>query len=118
MIILTVCVVLLVVGWVYLNQNRYGRWDGLAFGVILLGVLGVSMFAMTVPFERMEWQSTFIEVEAIRETRGTDHAGIEDAAWRMKAAEVNAKLASGRYYNSTLFDIWVPDQIDDVEPIK
>jgi hypothetical protein len=118
MIILTVFAVLMVAGLLYLASNRYGAWDTLAFCAATIGGIGVAVCAMTIPLDRMGWQSTFIEIEAIRETRGTDSASIEDAAWRMKAAEVNAKLASGRYYNSTLFDIWIPDQVNDVDPIK
>jgi hypothetical protein len=117
MIILMVCAVFLMVG---LALIFWGGLDWEVHGMIanLVGGVGLAFCVTTIPLERMGWKSTFLEIEAIRETRGTDTAGIEDAAWRMKAAEVNAKLASGRYYNSTMFDLWIPDQVDDVEPLK
>ena len=83
-----------------------------------LSALVLALFSISITLERMSWQATFAEVEAIRATRDAAEVGIEDAAWRMKAAEVNAKLASGRYYNGTVFDIWIPDKIESIKPIE
>lgn len=116
MIIVIAFVVLLVIGTCLL---KWGSWDWEMAGGLaaIVGGIGVLFSVFTIPLNRMGWESTFVEVEAIRASRASDDP-LEGAAWRMKAAEVNAHLASGRYYNGTVFDIWIPDQIESVEPIQ
>lgn len=116
MTIILVSLALLAVGLLIFHFLDYG-WEGLGVVFCLAGGLGLIMCAMTIPLNRMEWGSKFVEVEAIRQSRTTD-SEIEAAAWRMKVAEVNAHLASGRYYNGTVFDIWIPDQVESIAPIE
>lgn len=116
MTIILVSLVLLAVGLLIFHFLDYD-WEGLGVVFCLAGGLGLALCVLTIPLNRMAWQSSFVEVEAIRQSRETA-TEIESAAWRMKAAEVNAHLASGRYYNGTLFDLWIPDQINQVEPIQ
>jgi hypothetical protein len=116
MTIILVCVALLAIGLLIVNFGGY-EWEAIGILLCLSGGLGLALCVLTIPLNRMAWQSSFVEVEAIRQSRETA-TEIEATAWRMKAAEVNAHLASGRYYNGTLFDLWIPDQINQVEPIQ
>lgn len=116
MTIILVSLALLAAGLLIFHFLDYD-WEGLGVIFCLAGGLGLIMCAMTIPLKRMQWRSKFVEVEAIRQSRTTD-SEIEAAAWRMKVAEVNAELASGRYYNRTVFDIWIPDEVESMEPIQ
>lgn len=118
MILILICTALVAIGWAYMVWRPHGDLDFIAaMFACVVGAVGLVMCMMTLPKERMEWQSKFREIEAIRASRVREDP-IEGAAWRMKAAEVNAEIAKGRYYNQTVFDIWIPDQIESVEPIK
>jgi len=46
---------------------------------------------------------------------GTD---LEAAAIQHKFIELYWVLAKVQYYNTTIFDIWIPDEVMDLEPIK
>lgn len=116
MIIVIVCAVVLAIGVCLLVWGSWG-WEAIGIISALTGGLGLLLCVSTIPLNRMAWQSTFVEVEAIRTSRASDDP-VEGAAWRMKAAEVNAHLASGRYYNGTVFDIWIPDQVESIAPIE
>lgn len=84
----------------------------------ILTVIVMILCLVTLPFQRMDVHSRIAQFHAIEASRlgGTP---IEAAAWRMQVAEQNAWLASAKYYNHTqLFDLWYPDEVDQVEPIK
>lgn len=117
MTILIVFAVVTLFGVILLNRSY--EWDGLGIALALLGGIGLAAGLMALPMSRMEWHSKIVEIQAIKESRELHGApDIEAAAWRMQVAEVNAELASARYYNGTLFDIWIPDEVMAVEPIR
>jgi membrane-associated phospholipid phosphatase len=97
--------------------DPYGEGGSWAVaGAILFGI-ALLLMAVTVPLNRMQWHARMAQAEAVRDSRQGGEA-IEGAAWRAKVAEVNAMLAGGRYYNSTVFDIWIPDEVLSVKPIE
>lgn len=103
------------------SDYSYDDWREFA-GVIfaMLGGLGVLMCAITIPANRMEVNAFIYKVDSARVTRAADIGlqPFEGAAWRIFVAETNASIAEARYYNKTVFDLWIPDAIDDVEPLK
>jgi uncharacterized iron-regulated membrane protein len=119
MIILFICFALLVVGLIFAFGDYYDWRE--VFGVIGTTIGGILVFLclVTIPMQRMSAMAYISKVEASRLTKAVDDSDpIEGAAWRMYAAKTNADLAEARYYNDSLFDIWWPDEIDSVEPIK
>ena len=62
----------------------------------------------------IQFNSVQQTVEACR-TRGEN---IENAAIQIKIIDSNKWLASTKYWNSTIFDIFIPDSIEQLESIK
>lgn len=71
---------------------------------------------IAVPMNRMGCKDQLAQIEAVRNTRPTSL--VQDAAWRMKAADANAQLASMKYWKHTAFGLWIPDEADAVEPLQ
>ena len=90
----------------------------------IVGTIAASLlFAALIyfPCERYEIRKFYIQIESVRETIAasrTTNTPIERAALVHVYAEMNGRLASYKYWNSTMFDIWIPDYIMDVEPIR
>ncbi len=93
--------------------------------------LGIFMGSIIIPLAfvialisiPLQSQSTFVQIrgiEAVRETieRAREVETIENTALQLKILELNQELAESQYYNSTIWGFWIPDEIDDVEPIK
>lgn len=117
MTILIVLAVLFVVSFVVARKSGWGDWYD--FPAAMLAAISGSALAIALlfmPLNRMDIRSSIAGFNAVRDSRagGTE---IEAAAWRMKVAEENAWLAETRYYNRTLFDLWIPDEIEQLEPI-
>jgi len=43
---------------------------------------------------------------------------IENAAIQIEIAKWNQWIAGKKYWNDTLFDIWIPDEIETIEFIR
>ena len=41
---------------------------------------------------------------------------LESAALQIKIAQANEQIAGWQYWNGTLFDAWIPDEVMDLEP--
>lgn len=97
-------------------------------GIVILAVSGLALFivALSVPSERLEIQGKITEFKSIEASvslaRGQGRASserlIENAALQQKIVEANAWLARKQYWNQTLFDIWIPDKVDQLKPIE
>ena len=114
LIILSLLAIL--VACVVIGRRSYSAAD-LCFPIGLVAVVVLFVAVVFLPFSRMDVRASIAEFEAIRASRAGG-SEIEAAAWRMKVAESNAWLASTRYYNRTVFDIWIPDAVEDLEPIE
>lgn len=54
----------------------------------------------------------------ITNSRTTDIAEIERAALTQKIIETNKWLAKIQYDNNTIWDIFIPDEVNNLEPLK
>lgn len=88
-----------------------------AFGMVAIaaGFLLCSGLIL-LPVQRMGCDDTLAQIEAVRNTRPASE--WQDAAWRSKAADANAELASMKYWKSTAFGLWIPDRVLAVKPIQ
>jgi len=122
MLILALCLVFLVVGvWISCVYADEAPWVagmvltivggfGFLFGLFLLATNPISINACIAAF-----QSTNDTYTA---ARGSNYSDLELAAIQTDVAEMNRWLAKTKYFNATLFDIWIPDAIENLEPIK
>lgn len=118
--IITLCVLLVLAFGIACLLSPAYDWREFA-GIIAttLGSICLLLILITVPISRMNAYAYIGKVEAARLTRAVDSSDpLEGAAWRIYAAQTNAELAEMRYYNASLFDIWWPEEIDKVRPLK
>jgi len=91
--------------------------------IFLLVIVAPALFLSIValPINRMWVYADIHHIEAVRESIEIARDGeceIERATIQINVADANALLARHQYYNTTVFDIWIPDAVMDVEPIK
>jgi len=82
----------------------------LAFAVVVT-ILSVQL---TVRGDIVGFKETKATVERARETG----SWIERAALQQEVIRANTWLARVKYWNKTVFDLWIPDAVDDLEPIR
>ena len=97
-----------------------GPWEIFSF---LFGAFGGIFLLMFLFLSTLHYISVVGEVQrfiSVRETveyaRKTD--SIENAALQHKIIEANEWLRTKQYWNATLFDIAIPDEVDNLEPIR
>ena len=103
------------------NVNSSGDWDFLGGLLAVLSAVAFVIALLTVLANRMEVHSgiaRFHSVRATAEAAEQSDDPLEGAAWRLKVAESNEWLASQQYLNGTLIDLWVPDSVMELEPIR
>ena len=124
MLILISLIVALIIGIVLYVVGEDSCIDVIhGLGAVLMVVAGVllAVAIMTLSISRYNinaqiqaYHSTISTIETAR-ANGID---LEDAAIQHKIIELNRELAEVQYYNTTIFDIWIPDEVMDFEPIK
>ncbi len=103
-------------------MDYYG--DGLgATGCIFIGVgcfalaFSLCAFLIVCPQYISEIQE-FMATEQTLEQIRLDDLTWEKAAIQTKVVEMNQWLARAKYWNGTMFDIYIPDRVMELEPIK
>lgn len=122
MLILGVLVAMLAAG-IWLSNTGYCDWRELA-GIIFTATGGIPLFIalLAFPVEYLGTRGQIVEFHSLRATleaaRIRDPKSIENAAFQVKIADANQWLASKQYWNRTHFDIWIPDAVDTLQPIR
>lgn len=122
MIIFATIIALLVIGQLlcvgtgeYDDRRFVGRMTQMLGGILLLlSLIGLIFHPLSV-------RSDLEEIKAVRSTvevARADGETLEDAALQQKVADYNADLASYKYWNGTIMDWWIPDQVEQVKPIR
>lgn len=117
MIIFAVFIVLLVSGPLICKfSNSDGTLNFFGFMLGMVGGIGMFIAPTTLYVNRMEVTAKLAGFEAMRSTMPANN--WQDAAWRSKAAGANAEIARLKYYNTTVFDLWIPDEVADFKPLN
>jgi len=94
-------------------------YDAYSIGSLLLLIIGgiilLSSLLLLVanPIEINSKIQGFKAVEyTVQTERGNDN--IENAALKIKIADENSWLAETQYYNNTIFGLWIPDTIEEL----
>ena len=95
--------------------------DGWSFAAILL-----SFFTfIALLFWPINYYSEMANIQRFKETQKTyerirakDAKSLESAAIQVDIAAQNRWLTGLKYWNATIFDIFIPDEIEKLEPIK
>jgi len=85
-------------------------------GILLIVVLlGIFFVPYTIKGEIAAYRAV---ENSIINARATDFADVERAALTQKIIDTNKWLARTQYDNNTLWDIFIPDEINELEPLK
>lgn len=122
MLILSGLIAMVAVGVVLVRFSD--DWGGRNLAGIMLSSLAgagllVALIALSV--ERLSTHGGVVRLHSVRATLEAARArgeSVENAAFQVKIAEANQWLASKQYWNGTAFDIWIPDAVDSLRPIR
>lgn len=117
MLVLLACFVIMLVG---IGLNERDPYDGVGFVLAFISGACVVIGLLMVPASHMSTHARIAEIQAVAETAAQARAAgdaIEGAAFRMEIADANAWIASQKYWNGTVFGLWVPDVVDALAPI-
>jgi cell division protein FtsB len=86
------------------------------FGVVLT----VALIALPVQYYsgKAEVQRYYALKETIDQSRQNKASDIERAALTKEIANYNKDLAEVKYWNDSIFDIYVPDDLANLKPLK
>jgi hypothetical protein len=80
------------------------------------------MFLFLMFMTYYEVKSDIAEFKSVIDTvayaRTNDSGAVETAAFTLKIAEQNQWLAGMQYKNSTVLGVFIPDEVEELEPIK
>lgn len=121
MLILSGLTLILILG-IVLKRKLSWRYDWIGIALTMLSgiLLGTALFMLLVNHysgkEGIEKYYALKEtIEISRKNKATD---IERASLVKEIAECNKDLASFRYYNDTIFDIFIPDELAQLPNLK
>jgi hypothetical protein len=88
----------------------------------IISGLALIVFLIILPLNRIDHYDQIQKYNAIKmtieESRKENVSDIERAALINKIADVNKDIASTRYWNDTIFDIYIPDEAAKLEYLK
>jgi ABC-type Fe3+-siderophore transport system permease subunit len=116
---MTIIFILITIAATGIVLIHYGKDIGIAFA----GIAGMLLFISTVSIitnpigvkaDIKKFLATGVAIEAARKAG----VAVENAAIQHKIIEANQWLAQQQYYNTTMFELWVPNAVDDLKPIR
>lgn len=121
MIIIISLILLFILGSLALYKNPDSTWGiigmiVIVFSAILLitGLISLITIPIEIKADVAKFQATNTTVKTAREAG----VAIESAAIQHKIIECNQWLAKQQYYNATMYGLWIPDEIDNLKPIR
>lgn len=120
MLIFIISALLLIAGIICLNKNDMSLTGTL---LITIGGFGLAVALITLPVINSSVKSEIREYYAIQSTvevaRNSESiSDIERAALTTKIIEANQWVVTQQYWNGTIFDIWIPDEVMELELLK
>ena len=121
MILIIITLLVFIAGYLLYNYKEYDYEISGVFTMIFSGFILILM-VVSIPINRMETKAEIKQFKSIQLTiqkaRKNNNDKIENAAFQMKIADNNSWLAGISYWNTTVFDIWIPDEIENLKPIE
>ena len=123
-IIFLTCTVMFVVGvicLIYSKTHLYSDADVTGGMLMFISALMLIISVLCCGANRIDVRGHLAEYEAVRQTvyaARENNRPIESAAMQTKIADINAEIASLKYYNTHWFDMAIPDDVDSIEPIR
>ncbi len=115
LLIVLLALVLLLAALFSVTDNDLFMFGSFIVGVVFLVAL------ICLPCSYYTTKGHIAEFNSVKETlkvardRGESN---ENVALQMKVIDSNKWLASTKYWNSTIFDSFIPDEVESLEPIR
>jgi hypothetical protein len=119
MLLIILCSASLIAG-LFIQKN----WRYETFGIVLtvLGAIVLFICVLCIPLNRYFVKKDIERVKAFKatlsESRSSGEFKAERVAFLSQIAHWNEKIAACKYDNTHGFDLWIPDEIDQIELIK
>ena len=111
--------ILAVLGFIW---YKFDEWNEFAFTacVITAGLLVVSLISLPISYYSgmAEIERYHALKESYENSRNQEVSEYERATIAQKVAEYNADIASVRYWNDTIFDIFIPDELAELDYLE
>jgi hypothetical protein len=121
-IISLVILIISVLAIVLVDPWEYEVVRGISWVTGVISFLIALFLLIGIPIRRYDVRHDIARLEAFRETvnnsRHRDLKDIERFAFLKEVAAWNEKLAGCKFDNQNDWDLWIPDEIENVEPIK
>lgn len=115
MTIIVILIVLIIIG---LLLRRYKeKYKKHCYVLIIIGIVGLIIVVISVPISHIILNSQITEynmLEKMLEEKTLDR----NSDTQNKVIEHNQWLAKHQLLNSTILDIWIPDKVDLMKPLK
>lgn len=121
--ILLISLFILTVAFVVI-ATRTHRDELEALGIVLSVFFGAAFFiaAVTIPSSHYRFHKSVAKLEAFKQTveasRKANPTDIERVAIMQQITEWNQQIAGAKYDNKGIWDLWIPDEIEEIEFIK
>lgn len=117
MIILIGLAILVIVGAFLMSDYDY---EDMGFGIFIMSLICLLIALIIWPvsyYDNMAQIEKYYALERTLES-SREKEQLEDAALMLKVVENNTTLASLKYWNKTIFDIYIPDEIENLKELK
>ena len=122
MLIIFFLSIALLVGIFLLKTFEFSNSNFETVGFLIALSSGVLLFlaVISIPINQLEIKGQIQAFGAIAATaeNGRSQPTIESTAFQLKIVEGNQWLAKVQYYNRHWFDLWIPDEVMSLEPIR
>ncbi|WP_368900777.1 hypothetical protein [Oceanobacillus oncorhynchi] len=120
MIILIGLAILTVIGLIIIRYSSYiSNWDTVGFFITMISGVLLAISLIVLPLNYYGTKAEVDRYNALQETiensRSGDMSDIERAALTSEIADYNKDLASIKYWNNTIFDIYIYDGLAELE---
>jgi len=88
---------------------------------MFMGVVCIALFLIVWPLNYYFTTADIQRFNAVQETinRARERGAVmESAAFQLEIASENKWLAAQKFWNSTTFDMCIPDEVERLEPIE
>lgn len=118
MVIFIILLCLLGIGW-YCSTT--GKFETIGVFLFTGSLIALIISLISIPVSHFEIIAEIKQFEITKQTYEFSRKNseyIENAAIQIDIAKLNRWLAKRQYFDAVLFDLWIPDEIKKLEPIK
>lgn len=121
MTILLICVLLILIGIVIFRSSNRISTTGIGEGLIFFGGITLAISLIIIPMHHMSTHSQIVKFNSLEDTienARNNEMYFETVSMQRRIAKKNEWLSTQKYWNDSVFDIWIPDEVEKLEPLE